>query len=280
MADILTTDDYASLPIVHGDVRIPYGERTDQFGDLFLPQGTGPHPTVILIHGGCWRDRFGLEPLGQMASRLTDIGFAVWNLEYRRIGTGGGWPNTFLDVAVGADHLRAMAANYALDLDRVIAIGHSAGGHLACWLAGRHSLPEDSRLWTANPLALRGVLDLAGLPDLYEAVTVDLCSGAPQELMGGTATDKPKRYALGSAEKLLPYGIPHIHIVGDADMVVIDYLKRFVDESLVAGDDVTIIHLLISATSKSSWPNRPHGRRWKRPLPVKSRRFLKGNKNP
>lgn len=244
MTTILTTDDYALLPTVGGDVRIAYGAHVDQFGDLFLPQASKPYPIVILLHGGCWRDRFGLEQLGQMARRLADKGFAVWNLEYRRIGSGGGWPYTFLDVAAGVDHLRKLADEYALDLARVVAVGHSAGGHLACWLAGRRSIPDSAPFWQANPLRLQGVLDLAGLPDLSRAVSTELCSGAPEELMGGTAADEPERYAFGSADKLLPYGIPHLHIVGDADVVVpIDYLRVFVDESIVAGDDAKLIIL-------------------------------------
>lgn len=261
MADILTTDDYAALPIITGDLRIAYGDHADQFGELFLPHGAGPHPTAILIHGGCWRDRFGLEQLGQMARRLSDGGIAVWNLEYRRIGAGGGWPETFADIAAGADHLRVLADEYWLDLSRVVAVGHSAGGHLVCWLAGRRSLPADSPLWTADPLPLHGVLALAGLPDLPGAVAAELCSGAPQELMGGLPSEAPERYDQGSAHSLLPYGIPHRHIVGRDDVVVpVDYLQRFVNLAVAKGDNADLItlsqtgHFEIVVADSPAWP--------------------------
>ena len=105
MNEHLTREDYGRFPAVEADFRLSYGTETDQFGDLYLPSGDGPHPVVILLHGGCWRSRFGLEPLGRVAETLRQLGMAVWNLEYQRLGQG--------EVAIndarcskGADHLR------------------------------------------------------------------------------------------------------------------------------------------------------------------------------
>ena len=260
MSHILTTDDYAALAITSGDCRIAYGSLPDQFGELFLPNHPGPFPTIILAHGGCWRARFGLAQLGQMARRLADNGGAVWSLEYRRIGTGGGWPETFADVAAAADHLREMASDHDLDLNRIVAVGHSAGGHLVCWLAGRHRLSPESVLWRPDPLRLQGVVALAGLPDLPGAVAEELCSGAPQELIGGLPSALPDRYAQGSPHALLPYGVPHRHIVGADDVVVpVGYLQHFVDLAQEEGDDAELItlaetgHIEIVVAGSPAW---------------------------
>ena len=101
--------------------RIPYGDDPLQFGDLRLPPGDGPHPVVVVIHGGCWRSDFNLDYIGAFSDALTRSGVATWTLEYRRVGDpGGGWPGTLQDVASGVDHLRSVARDHPLDLDRVI----------------------------------------------------------------------------------------------------------------------------------------------------------------
>ncbi|MCB0061690.1 MAG: alpha/beta hydrolase, partial [Caldilineaceae bacterium] len=179
---ILSVDDYVKLPPVPPTNRYPYGADTEQFADLYLPSipptdATG-YPTIILIHGGCWRAQYDLSPLGRFCQTFADLGVAVWNLEYRRIGNGGGWPTTFLDVATGTDYLRTVAATERLDLTRVVAVGHSAGGHLALWLAVRHRLLSASPLFTTDPLSLNGVVALAGIPDLTDAAARDICRGA------------------------------------------------------------------------------------------------------
>src|SRR5260370_3919740 len=113
-----------------------YGTESLQFGELYLPGEPGPHRTVILIHGGYWPARYGLDLMTGLAEDLAARGYAAWNIEYRRVGDpGGGWPGTLLDVAFAADYLRILAPTYALDLQRVVSLGHSAGGHLAIWLA-------------------------------------------------------------------------------------------------------------------------------------------------
>jgi acetyl esterase/lipase len=226
---LLTVDDNVRLPSVPADHRLPYGSDPAQFGDLYLPSRPGPHPVVILLHGGCWRDQYGLEPLGQLCVALAGEGLAIWNVEYRRLGNGGGWPATFIDVATAADALRDIARQYALDLARVVAVGHSAGGHLALWLAGRHRLPLDSPLYAAAPLALRGAVALAAVPDLIEGVRRALCRGAISDLVGGRPEVVPERYRQASPLALLPLGVPQWHIAGRDDPTVpVDYLEQYV----------------------------------------------------
>lgn len=233
---MLTTSDYTSLPTVTADARLPYGHHPEQFGDLYLPNGAGPHPVALLIHGGCWQAAYNLAGLGQLAAAIRGLGVAVWSIEYRRLGGGGGWPTTFRDVAAAADTLRELAGRYPLDLRRVVSVGHSAGGHLALWLAGRAKLPPDSDCYAAEPLALRGVLSLAGIADLADGVRRELCGGACAELLGGLPSEQPKRYAEGSPASLLPLGVPQIHLIGAQDTIVPPaHVQGFVAQAAGAG---------------------------------------------
>ena len=137
---ILTVANAMKWDSPPADVRIPYGDGEFQFGDLRLPEGPGPYAVAILIRGECFLSMYNIEHNVRFAEALTESGIAVWNLEYRRVGNeGGGWPGTFEDIAHGADHLRVLAKEYPIDLERVISIGHSAGGHLALWVAARGS---------------------------------------------------------------------------------------------------------------------------------------------
>ena len=164
----LTPDDYQRFPTVAPDHRYAYGSHPQQFAELTLPPTAPPHPVVILVHGGCYRAMYDLRPLGALAADLADAGFAVWNIEYRRYGNGGEFPRMFLDVATAADHLRLIASEHHLDLERVIAMGHSAGGHLALWLAGRPKIPPESPLYSVRSFADQGGAG-AGAPRGYQA---------------------------------------------------------------------------------------------------------------
>jgi pimeloyl-ACP methyl ester carboxylesterase len=200
--------------------RIPYGTEELQFGELRIPEGPEKHPVAILVHGGCWLAQLkplpvtvvSLDLLRPLAGELTQAGIATWNVEYRRLGNpGGGWPGTYKDVSVAVDFLPTIAAQNNLDLSRVIVIGHSAGGQLALWLAGRRNLPRTSPLYEATPLPISGVVDIDGPPDLA-APSSDLDSevcGEPvvKESMGGSLTEVPSRYREGSAAGLLPTGV-------------------------------------------------------------------------
>lgn len=231
------------------DHRIPYGTDASQFGDLWLPAGHGPHRTVVFIHGGWWQSEYDLAYAGFPCNRLRQDGFAVWSLEYRRVGsTGGGWPATFEDVAAGFDHLTTLAGRYPLDLSRVIAIGHSAGGHLAFWLAGRHHIEATSVLYQPQPrIALSGVIALAGAVDL--GLTIALSGSGEfahdkdevKSLMGGTPAEHPDRYRAGDPGELLPLGVPQVLIQGTNDQQIPPELPAmWSKKARRIGDSVTV----------------------------------------
>ena len=241
---LLTANEYSQFPSIAADARIPYGDDPSHFGDLFLPRAPGPHPVAVLVHGGCWQAQYGLEPLGLMARALADAGLAVWSLEYRRLGDGGGWPGSMLDVAAGADRLRHMAGEHQLDLTRVITVGHSAGGHLALWLAARHRLPAPSPLFTREPQPIARVVALAGIPDLVGAARQAICGDAVIRLLGGEPETHPDRYAQASPVALAPLGVPHVHIVGDRDHVIpLAYAEESVAAAARAGDQAELLLL-------------------------------------
>jgi acetyl esterase/lipase len=228
-------------------LRLAYDADKFQFGDLYLPGESaahGPLPVAILIHGGYWRNRYGLELLDGLAVSLTQRGVAAWNIEYRRVGDpGGGWPGTFLDVARAAEELKTLASAHNLDLSRVVAIGHSAGGHLAFWLAARPRVPVGSAIApNAEPLALAGAISLAGVVDLHLAYQLHLSNDAVVELLGGTPDVAPERYAAASPAALLPLGVRQVVIHGDSDVnVPIEVSQSYVAAARAAGDRVTYL---------------------------------------
>lgn len=156
-------DDVAKRAPATSGERISYArESPHQFGVLRLPSRRGPNPVVALLHGGCWLADHDYAHVESMAATICARGAAVWSIEYRRLGhDGGGSPGTFRDAALGLDHLRALAPGHSLDLGRVVTVGHSAGGHLALWLAARRKLAPTSELFVENPLALAGVVSRA-----------------------------------------------------------------------------------------------------------------------
>lgn len=209
------------------DQRIPYGPDPSQFGDLWLPRGATPAhgwPVVAFLHGGWWSSGYDLLYGGFFCRALREAGFVVWSIEYRRTGiTGGGWPTTFQDTAAGFDHLADLAKTLHLDLERILAAGHSAGGHLAFWLAGRAHTPETSALHHPQPrVALRGVVGLAAAVDLD--LLLELSTGVfasdrlwIEHLMGGSPATVPDRYQAGDPGRLLPLVCPQALVQGSAD---------------------------------------------------------------
>jgi acetyl esterase/lipase len=226
------------------DARIPSAAL--QFGDLYLPKGHGPYPVIVLIHGGCWLAELpGLELVAPLAGGLRERGFAVWSIEYRRLGhEGGGYPGTFEDVARAIDFLRTITPRYRLDLRRVVAVGHSAGGHLALWAAARARLPRTSALYIRDPLALRGAVSLAGIDDLeaYRTSGGDACGGPStiDRLVGHRAD----AFADTSPARLLPLGVPQAVISGSEDGIVAAHFGRdYARKARAAGDRVEDIEI-------------------------------------
>lgn len=241
--DLMTTADYNELSGPPPDAVVAYGDHELQFGHLRLPKnGEGPFPVAIVVHGGCWLSEYDLTGTEAMSAALTDAGVATWNIEYRRVGdAGGGWPGTFEDVAAAADHLRTLAERYPLDSERVIATGHSAGGHLALWLAARAKLPAVAP-GSRAPLPIHGVVSLAGATDLISGEQNDLCDDAIRLLMGGDSRSQPARYALASPRQLLPLRIPQVLVNGLEDSIVAPtYSEDYARVAIETGDDARFL---------------------------------------
>ena len=242
---VMTAADALALPRPAADHRLSYGEDPLQFGELRLPDGVGPHPVVIVIHGGCWLAEYDLGYISGLADALTDGGVASWSIEYRRVGDeGGGWPGTFADVAAATDHLSILAAEFNLDLDRVAAIGHSAGGHLALWLAGRKWLDGEDPLRGEVPMPLNGVVALAGIPDLAAYSALDGCGAAVPELLGGDPSDVADRLQRGSPIAMVPFGITQTLFVGELDPIVpATQATSFAEAARQMGDTVEVVEI-------------------------------------
>lgn len=243
--DTLITPSSVEIPLPR-KVRLAYGTDPLQFGDLRLPPNTSsPFPLVIVVHGGYWYNSWGLTLMDAMSDRLSELGIASWNVEYRRMGDpGAGYPGTLLDLGSSADFLPGIAATYRLDMSRSIAVGHSAGGHLALWLASRHNINTSSPLWTPSPLPLKGVVSLAGVSDLVLCEQYGSCASAVRNLLGGSSQQFPSRYADASPAHLLPFGVPTISLHGTSDSTVpIAMSEAFVQQALDRGDTATLVRL-------------------------------------
>lgn len=231
------------------DATIAYGTDSLQKVDLWLPTGSGPFPVVLMVHGGCWTSSIADRRLMDwIAADLRATGVAVWNIDYRGVDRpGGGYPGTFADVAKAADLLATRAADHHLDLHRLVAVGHSAGGHLALWLAAREKLPASSPLHAAHPLAIRHVVSLGGLPDL-EATAAAPDNGCGTEVVArltGTPTStRPDVYADTSVSRLLPIGARQELVNGRDDRIIPQRLATgYVAQAKAAGDPVAL-HLI------------------------------------
>lgn len=210
--------DVGNIPRPPADHQVAYGDDPNQIAELRLPSQAGPHPVVVLVHGGCWLSQ-APRYLAAIGDALKRDGIASWNIEYRRLGqAGGGWPGTYRDVGRAIDHLRELATSHNLDLNRVIVVGHSAGGHLAMWAATRQRIPPSSALFIAKPLSIRGVINLAGTVDMTANIAdmEEKCRGpVVTDMLGGVPAAVPARYREVSANTMLPLGVPQILIWGE-----------------------------------------------------------------
>ncbi|MEO5938253.1 MAG: alpha/beta hydrolase [Sphingomonas sp.] len=218
----MTWGDLTSRPRPSPQATIAYGTDDYQKVDVWLPTGKGPFPVVLMVHGGCWTTGIADRSLMDWAADdLRKAGYAVWNIDYRGVDRpGGGYPGTFLDAAAATDLLRDNAPKYRLDLGRVVAVGHSAGGHLALWLAARPRLPADSPLRTPAPLPIAHVISLGGLPDLEQtAASPDNGCGTDvvARLVGAGRADV---YRDTSVPRLFPLGVPQDLVNGREDAII------------------------------------------------------------
>ncbi|MEP7072077.1 MAG: alpha/beta hydrolase, partial [Verrucomicrobiota bacterium] len=244
-AKVLSWSELSKMPLPSPGERVTYGNGPQHFGELRVPEGPGPFPVFILIHGGCWQNAFDYVYMTRLAAWLTEHGVATWTIEYRRLGDeGAGWPGTFLDVAHAADFVRELAPKHHLDTNRVFAAGHSAGGQLALWLAARKKLPSKSELFLKEPIAIQGVLGLAAITDLaqYRIGPPDSCHASVEPLLGGEPDKVPQRYAETSPRQLVPLGIRQIFIHGVDDPIVDPVsLRSYLDAAQKAGDEVSTL---------------------------------------
>jgi acetyl esterase/lipase len=202
-----------------------YGPSRSQRADLYLPDGDGPHPVVVLLHGGYWRSRYGKSLMRGLAGDLARRGFAAWNVEYRRVGRhGGGWPMTFDDVAAAIDVLPEVGDG-RLDLDAVDAVGHSAGGQLAIWAAARR-----------DGVAIRRVVAQSAVLDMVRA-------GEPaHEFLGGGPHEVPERFAAADPMQLIPLGKPTLIVHGaDDETVPLKRSRLYYEAARAAGDPVELV---------------------------------------
>ncbi len=258
--------DFSELeeaPLPPPGEHIAYGPEPLQFGELRLPEGRGPFPVAVIIHGGCWLKQYDLKHAAREATALTRLGIATWTIEYRRADDfGGGWPGTFYDVAHATDYVTQLAARYPLDLKRVVLVGHSAGGQLALWLASRPHRPSAQPNPDSMPLAVSGVVSLAGITDLRTfGARSGRCSAAVMTLLGGSADDQRARYDAVSPLELLPLGVPVRLVHGTVDKSVpVEQSQEYNARAKSAGDDVksSIVsdagHFDLIEPSTIAWP--------------------------
>lgn len=250
---------------------VAYGPEPSQVGELYLPEGEGPFPVVVLVHGGWWTAMFDRRQVVPLAEDLVARGYAVWNVEYRRIGEpGGGWPGTFDDMAAAVDAVAHL--DPAVDAGRVLVVGHSAGGHLATWVAHRSALPDGvpgahPRVKPVAVVSLAGVLDLvhadsvalgngmtdsdADVPpnapppshaDVWPAVAAQAGDGIARLLLGGSIAEHADRYAVASPVELADGGVPVLVVHGSADEVIPPaYSQTYAQAATAKGAHVTLV---------------------------------------
>jgi acetyl esterase/lipase len=255
---LMVWPDLLTRPRPEESVAIAYGDSALQVVDLWLPEGMGPHPTVLMVHGGCWQTEIAdRRIMNWIADDLRKRGIAVWNIDYRGVDRdGGGYPGTFLDTAAAADALRKHAPRHNLDISRLVATGHSAGGHLALWLAARPRLPAASPLRTGDPLPISAVVSLGGLPDLEEAA---------RPPGSGCGTDIIEKLTAGhfddtSVPRLAPLGVRQILINGRQDRIIpTAYAEGYAAPVRAAGDEVDVRmidrtgHVELIAPESAAW---------------------------
>ena len=246
--------DVLTRPAPAPDATVAYGDHPEQLADLRRPAGTGPaRPLVIVVHGGFWRAEYDRSHTGPMAAALAALGYPVAQVEYRRTGQpDGGWPHTLTDVLTGVAALPELAA--AAMPNRVapvppILVGHSAGGHLALYVAAH------------APAAVGGVLALAPVADLAEAYRLDLDAGAVAALLGGGPADVPDRYAAADPSALVPIRVRSVVVHGALDrQVPVTMSRAWVAAARAAGSPVTLVelpeceHFGLIAPDSAAWP--------------------------
>lgn len=227
------------------DARLRYGEDQFQFGDLRAPQGRGPFPAAMFVHGGFWRARYDLQHAGFLCAALTKSGFVSWNIEYRRVGNpGGAWPGSFEDVTAAYQFLRQLQVKYPIDTKRILVIGHSAGGQLALALAAHHN-------------SMRAAVSLAGVIDLRRAWELHLSHDAVAEFLGGPPDRVSEHYHEASPTELeIRCRQLIVHGALD-DTVPIQMSREYVRQKKGKGEDISFLEFTNSGHYELIDPQSP-----------------------
>jgi acetyl esterase/lipase len=238
-----------------------YGPGPDRVADLHLPAGEPPDegwPIATVIHGGFWRERYRRDLTDPLAADLSRRGVAAWNIEYRRVPEGGRdtWPATLTDVAAAIERLVALDA--PVDVGRLAVVGHSAGGQLALWAAGRRLLPLGAP--GARPrLVPAAAVGLAPVADLRGAERDGLGDGAPAALLGGGSAQVPERWETADPTGLVGHGVPVLLAHGTHDeSVPLRQSEAYAIAAEAAGDHVELVteavdHMSVIEPGCSLW---------------------------
>jgi acetyl esterase/lipase len=244
----MPSEDILTLAPPAADGRLAYGGDPNQFGDIRVPKGNGPFPSVMFVHGGFWRAKYDLAHASHLCAALTARGIATWNIEYRRVGNpGGGWPGTFQDIRSAFRYLGQVASRYKLDTNKMIVMGHSAGAELALCLASRES-------------AMRGVVSLAGVVDLQRAFADHLSNDAVVEFLGGKPNTVADHYREADPMEInIKLAQWLIHGLKD-DIVPPPYSRSYVESKKGKGEDAHLLeiaaadHFDLIDPRSSAWP--------------------------
>jgi acetyl esterase/lipase len=243
---LLTLNDVLERRPPAFDRRVKYGPRAEHFAELRFPEGRGPFPLLLMIHGGFWRAIYDLNHASHLCADLATRNIVTCNLEYRRVGNeGGGWPGTFQDISLAADRIfETLSQDPQVDMARAAVMGHSAGGHLALWVAGRHRVMKGSPVYSGRKSPIKNAISLGGVSDLRMAWKQHLGNGVVSRLMGGSPAQFPDRYDAGSPIELLPNRAKHVLVHGAADNIVpISQSEGFVKKAKELGENPTFVRL-------------------------------------
>jgi acetyl esterase/lipase len=230
------------------ELTVSYGDPETQYVELRQPAAARSRGVVVVIHGGFWKAEYGADLGRPLAVDLAERGWTTLNIEYRRVGNGGGVPETLDDVAAAIDWLRT---SDGLDLSTVVVLGHSAGGHLATWAAARTRFDR----W-AGGVPVRGVISQAGVLDLEAAYDANLGSGAVEAFVG---SPPGPAYARVDPGRQLPLDVPVwcVH-GGDDDVVPLSQSADYVSAATVAGGQAELVevegdHFVVIDTTSPAW---------------------------
>ena len=233
-----------------GAERLAYGDDPAQFGELYRPEGAS-RGVVAVIHGGFWRAQYDLTLGAPLAKSLASRGFTAWNLEYRRVGNGGGRPQTFDDIAAGIDRLADVDG---LDTSTLVTLGHSAGGQLAAWAAARGRFDR----WKPERVPVTAVISQSGVLDMTLGAQTALGGDAVQAFLG-SGPDDGDGYAEVDPTLQVPLTQAVWAIHGTDDTTVpLDQSTSYVDAATSAGATATLVtvpgdHFALIDTASAAW---------------------------